>query len=271
MNNDNQSDVPELSERIASLAKESTQLSERVAVLTEQRKSDVRLFLTLGGVVALALGYTNFLAIPSELNKKVSPEVTNEITSIVTEARINGAEIKRMSENARALEVPLGTIISSTLEYKDFADVLGETLPFDPKRSRWAPADGREISGSRLANRRNKTPDLRGQFLRGMNSFYSTDEPSGFVNGRDEGERREVGHYSYQSQSAGATHIHRFSAIPFNVSSYSTNVITGAILKSSPEIETSTPLQIKLDEKAAELSDVRPMNVAIYYYVKINP
>lgn len=270
MKNDTQNDMVELSRRVANLAEEGTKLSERVAILSEQRKSDIRLFLTLGGVVALALGYTNFTAIPNELDKRITPQVTTEITAIVEEARHNGAEIKRISDNARTLDVPLGTIISSTLDYKDLADILGETLPFDPKKSRWAPADGREIVGSRLGNRRNKTPDLRGQFLRGRNSFYPTDEPSEFSNGRDDGERHDIGHYSYQSQSIG-NHIHTFSATPFYVSTYSTNSVTGAILKNATAIETSTPLQSKVDETNEELSDIRPKNVAIYYYVKINP
>jgi hypothetical protein len=81
--------------------------------------------------------------------------------------------------------IPVGTIVSSMLDYPQFIEAsthLGHPLPktpvppapkIDPHMTVWVPADGRAVNGSayhQLTGRTN-VPDLRGTFLRAINNF----------------------------------------------------------------------------------------------------
>src|ERR1700748_738334 len=73
----------------------------------------------------------------------------------------------------------LGTIISSMLNYDQFCKVIGENPAVNDGTSSYAPCDGRGISGSTLQHDYaiTNTPDLRGRFLRGLNTIYSPGQP----------------------------------------------------------------------------------------------
>ena len=80
--------------------------------------------------------------------------------------------------------MPVGTVISSMLNPREFAETVGDPNPsdFDPAVSRWALADGESIDAtSRYSQLTDETttPDLRGMFLRGMNLASSAPSASG--------------------------------------------------------------------------------------------
>lgn len=68
---------------------------------------------------------------------------------------------------------PVGTVITSTLNFEAFKLSAGERSNFDPAKSIWAPADGRSVAGSKYAELAggNSAPDFRGVFTRGLNTF----------------------------------------------------------------------------------------------------
>lgn len=66
--------------------------------------------------------------------------------------------------------VPVGTVVASMVEPKEFAKLVGDKTNFDTRTSQWVPADGRSVAGSRYASVVTSTaPDLRGIFIRGLN------------------------------------------------------------------------------------------------------
>ena len=82
----------------------------------------------------------------------------------------------------------LGTVISSVLSYDALCKAMNEDAAIDNTKSSYAPCDGRSIVGSELEKQTNQTghthiketPNLRGRFMRGLNSIYGVDEPLPF-------------------------------------------------------------------------------------------
>ncbi len=61
---------------------------------------------------------------------------------------------------------PIGTIVISVVNFSQFS----ANSKFDPKTSKWAPADGRLVAGSKFQELYgDHLPDLRGQFIVGFN------------------------------------------------------------------------------------------------------
>jgi len=70
--------------------------------------------------------------------------------------------------------VPIGTIITSYLNWTEFCQTTGESAsPWNPGNSTWSPADGRIVSGSQLAiiTKLENVPDYRGVFMRCQNQI----------------------------------------------------------------------------------------------------
>lgn len=170
------------------------------------------------------------------------------------------------------MPVPLGTIISSMLPPEAYAREVGDSVPFDSARSRWAPADGRSIEGSDLARKAERhgwdvpgqrdrgrvtAPDLRGVFVRGLNRF------DGVMGERheDEGDPNGAGRTPGSWQPDGLKgHSHplvaargsRHEAISSRKSGRRGKA--GVVVESGPYGGAET----------------RPRNTAVYYYVRIN-
>lgn len=158
---------------------------------------------------------------------------------------------------------PLGTIITSTLKFDQFIKVTKDRKTFNPKRSKWAPADGRSISLSdyHKLTSKSKSPDLRGQFVRGKNEFLNDgQQPSKPLNGKDVGERKEIDLYSYQTDAI-KEHVHQV-VVHWNTShggnrSYGSNGVGN-----STKVNTQGNLNSG--------KETRPRNMSVYYYIKIN-
>src|SRR5258705_2861206 len=113
----------------------------------------------------------------------------------------------------------LGTIISSVLNYDQLCASIGENPAIDNTKSSYVPCDGRLITESTLEkltrvgptqpdpqNHIAASPDLRGKFIRGLNSFYTIDEPNLDCSQADpDCHDRKIG--AYQSDSFGS-HSH---------------------------------------------------------------
>jgi|GEM_PF-6676168 len=99
----------------------------------------------------------------------------------------------------------LGTVIASVLQYDHLIKITGDPAVVNPKTSQWIPADGRDIGKSQLSNATGlaNAPDLRGRFLRGLNTIYSNGQPTLIIGTADEDDpnsNRKVG-IDYQGDS----------------------------------------------------------------------
>lgn len=172
-------------------------------------------------------------------------------------------------------ELPIGTIVTSYLNFEQFNTVTknNEKSPggiWTSAKSKWSPCDGRPVPNSKFQTltSQNILPDLRGMFLRGLNTFDPYQPVPTLSSEKADPDSRIVG--SYQSDSfQGHKHLDqdRIGAFygrespntphqRFNISGTPVNNTEGRINAGygAPRISTET----------------RSKNVAIYYYIKIN-
>ncbi|MCW4469603.1 hypothetical protein OGH69_11545 [Flavobacterium sp. MFBS3-15] len=170
--------------------------------------------------------------------------------------------------------VILGTVISSVLTYDQLCAQLNEDQSVNPQRSSYAPCDGRSIIGSGL-NKSTKgairtSPDLRGKFLRGLNTMYSVGEPLPFFSDTDGDPEDNRVVMSPQSDSfkkhdhKGGAHSHPWNGSG-TVNDWGYNVAVGG-----GNIGDRTPPSSGkiIEEEGGD--ETRPRNIAVYFYIKIN-
>lgn len=171
-------------------------------------------------------------------------------------------------EKDKVNRLQLGTIVTSVLNFEKFSELNKDPNPgsFDPTVSKWAPMDGRAISGSLLAlwTLEARVPDARGMFLRGLNTLDAVTGPR--TTDADPDNNRIVG--SYQ---ADAFQGHRH---------FSDDQLVKKGDKDLPNQPDQRPNQ-KYSANSAGIHDAgygkprvstetRPKNIAVYYYIKIN-
>jgi hypothetical protein len=162
---------------------------------------------------------------------------------------------------------PVGTVVSSILSPIDFAVATGETEGDDIKNRKWILADGESVLGTEYSKTtHNKVaPDLRGMFLRGIDVAgirhageiqpFATARPSsiGFT-----GTTSSDGMHSH-SGGAGFSKTDRF------------DVPGGPIASSGPsDTGKAGDHTHKVEINAGGDEETRPVNVAVYFYIKIN-
>ncbi|WP_162344182.1 hypothetical protein [Cyclobacterium salsum] len=188
---------------------------------------------------------------------------------------------------------PLGTVITSTLNYDQFSELVNNngrnasSQAFDASFSNWSPADGRSIEGSDYHEtfKFTNVPDMRGQFLRGHNNSNAQGEPSGNINGNFPNEQRnEVNGYSYQkfgtslkdvnftTSGQDGQHQHTITGHFFT----SPGILAGGGTSAGGADKTFTTKNGEGEHthavipKGGVLSvETRPQNVAVYYYIRI--
>lgn len=173
-----------------------------------------------------------------------------------------------------AIGTPIGTVITSLLDFDRFQHSVGEDpTKWNPKTSAWAPADGREVSGSDFArafytgkddhyypcttnpsSNRFCLSDMRGIFIRGLNNFDQrlTTRGDQF---KDPDSNRKPGSLQMDTFTS---HNHTFRRWK--------DVAGGAGRQGKGyHVDDWTDTT---DKKGG--SETRPKNIAVYYYVRIN-
>jgi hypothetical protein len=172
-------------------------------------------------------------------------------------------------------ELPIGTVITSFLTFEEFNFASKNNLKspgeiWTSEKSKWAPCDGRSVANSGYSKVTSKafTPDLRGQFIRGLNSF---DPVKGPVlrneSERDPDNNRVVGGYQ---EDAFQGHKH------FQVD----HLMKSKNNDDLPNMPDKRPYWDNIPNSAGIYDagfgkprlaiETRPKNVAVYYYIKIN-
>ncbi|WP_157503209.1 hypothetical protein [Mangrovimonas xylaniphaga] len=182
---------------------------------------------------------------------------------------------------------PIGSIIISTLDFNAFSAETKNKMPYSDRISKWAPADGRDVRNSDYGKRYNQlVPDMRGQFIRGKNQFFNSQEPQEFANGKDEGIRSDTNKYSYQRDATklpnspfiGLTnvdgnHEHTFTdqGTRYN-SEEDSGGRTGTRYHNTITKKTNNDGKHKHSLKITGGGDpeTTPKNIAVYYYIRIN-
>ena len=158
--------------------------------------------------------------------------------------------------------VPVGSVRASLLDETAFASAAGDPSTFDATTSKWALADGRNVSGSGYASVSGNVniPDLRGLFLRGLNVGRS------IATGDSDGAARNAG--DYQGDQF-ASHNHNTGNFRYlvqrNPGSGTTGAPTDSFGPNEPDILNTGALVA-----AGSGTETRPRNAAVYYYVRIN-
>jgi len=170
---------------------------------------------------------------------------------------------------------PLGTIISSALNYDQLCKEIDENPAIDNLRSSYVPCDGRDITGSALEVKTlhaiKNAPDLRGRFLRGLNTIYSVGQPALVVSNADEDDpssNRKV--FDYQGDLF-RLHSHAASGhINGSVcGSNGTHDVDGGGDKWNCDPNFGDH-NVAVSIVPSGGSETRPKNISVYFYIKIN-
>jgi hypothetical protein len=144
-----------------------------------------------------------------------------------------------------------------------FAAAARDSSQFDPATSKWALADGRDVSGSAFANLTGEStvPDLRGLFLRGLNAGRADGNQDPDGSGRVPG-----GLQLDQLQGHGHTHELMGSTIPFGpgtfYGTYGSNSFTSGRIREPATLDAYGTVRFG--------TETRVRNAGVYYYVRIN-
>ena len=191
------------------------------------------------------------------------------ITSLLAMLLLLAPIVGCSKESVGSAGLPVGSIVSSLLVPDVFAYSAGDNVKFSAQQSSWSPADGRSVAGSRyeqLANN-DSAPDLRGLFLRSVNEY-------------PDGERRTDAFADPEDRMAGAlqasavqSHVHRLEPYPEGgVDNHGSGHNARIQIEDGPAAANQNPrLLAGRCVNGSCGPETRPKNIAVYYYLKINP
>jgi len=177
-------------------------------------------------------------------------------------------------------ELPIGTVITSFLNFEQFnvASKNNEKSPggiWTSQKSKWSPCDGRPVPSSKYATitSQNQIPDLRGMFVRGLNTFDLYQPVPQRSSNESDPENRVVGTVqqdaieSHSHNLAGATGGEDTKTVgladDWNNRPNKAGGMTGRYAH-------GTWAKNYIQPNEGGKSETRPINVAVYYYIKIN-
>ena len=170
-------------------------------------------------------------------------------------------------------DLPIGTIITSYLNFEQFnaATKNNEKSPggiWTSSKSKWAPCDGRPVPNSKFQKLTSQVniPDLRGMFLRGLNKFDPYQPVNPPSTERADPDDRIVG--SFQADGF-QNHSHKLAGN--NGGEDGTSV--GLWPDKGQGIDGRYARSGMIDGyvgNSGVITETRPNNVAIYYYVRVN-
>lgn len=148
-------------------------------------------------------------------------------------------------------DLPIGTVISSMMTPTDFTSTMGDD---------WVLADGRSSTMEYYtAFNQLNIPDMRGQFLRGMNEGRS--------DGNEDPDDRTVGSLqddAFQGHKHASGHWADGTPLQFQASSYP---LFSA--RNPYDNETGIPINDGANGDPRTAQETRPSNIAIYWYIKV--
>lgn len=161
--------------------------------------------------------------------------------------------------------LPVGSVVTSVLPLDKFLKAVGEDTPYDANSSRWAPADGRTVTSIEYISLAStaKVPDLRGRFIRGLNTFDERYPFKVSPEDADPDSSRQV--MSSQNDSL-QQHVHNTFLNPRTDWPSSGNLRTKVPASAEGPLNKMTG---KAEGGARTSSETRPKNIALYYYIKI--
>lgn len=197
------------------------------------------------------------------------------ILTIQTDRGAISSKASAQENIASSKELPIGTIITSYLNFEQFniATKNNEKSPggiWTSAKSKWAPCDGRPVPNSKFLTLTSQVqiPDLRGMFLRGLNTFDPY-QPVPAINPiKADTDNRVVG--SYQ-QDGFAQHKHDSGARVRGDWTHAGNDYgtaksgQGNVWEHHKSHAYKTPYTSSVGGK-----ETRPKNIAVFYYIKIN-
>ena len=163
--------------------------------------------------------------------------------------------------NLQEITPPVGSIVPSMLNENQFKAQVEDPSTFSGSSSKWTLADGRDISGSTYSTvtSQSNAPDLRGMFLRGLNTGRSDGKQD------PEGGSRSIG--DYQADQV-RSHNHNNGSFDRLMIANGLNTTNGTALDNTglPEVNLFTSATIN----AFGGTETRPRNIAVNYYIRIN-
>ena len=174
-------------------------------------------------------------------------------------------------------DFPIGTVITSYLNWEQFQASTQNNFNntngniWTSRYSKWAPADGREIPNSTFQQitSQNNLPDLRGVFIRGLNQFDYGVPP---ISGRDP-DTRQVGGFqgdSYRSHDHGdGSHSHSTGIFQGAATNFSGPVFRTVDAPQNDPRTVLSPASGRIIQFTGG-PETRPINMAMYYYIRIN-
>jgi len=210
---------------------------------------------------------------------------------IITLENFSPIRLNIQGERSSTSGVPIGTIIASSLTYTELCKTIKESVSWSSTNT-WAPADGRSVAGSRYADINVTTPDLRGVFLRGLNTFYEGNNHSGPLNTLqlDPDNSRAASSPQYSATqlpkipfkgttNEAGNHFHIQGNYHQGSSPYGIEDIGGNNQRADANVRPDNK-RFKTSEAGNHTHlvtlngggdiETRPTNIAVYYYIKIN-
>lgn len=177
--------------------------------------------------------------------------------------------VKKLSKTN---DSPIGAIMSSVLTYPQFCSLNGQDSFVnyaDHDRCKWVPADGRSVIGSIYGTHINHVPDLRGVFLRGLNSFgHSADALPLVLEHADlKDDANDFNNREPNSFEGDVLKKHNHRIPPGAMSMGPGPHIQGQHNYMEEMAGRQSPIYT---DPAGEGNETRPRNVAVFYYIKIN-
>ncbi len=160
----------------------------------------------------------------------------------------------------------IGSVISSFLDYKTLSILYGQNAEFSSYRSKWAPADGRNVDGSIysfLNSNSNNVPDMRGLFVRGANDL-------GVIG---------VDPVSKNRRNPQNSIVEGFQPDGIKKHSHNANMNLGAeplaggarSQRAAGSHGTTSPDWVSIGlVQSFGGEETRPKNITVYYYIRIN-
>lgn len=235
-------------------------------------KQNTKLNFWTAIIIALISGFISIIT--SAVNKYIDKPITEDIftqkyvqkwvnktlqsdtTSVLISSKVNNYLKQDMDR------VPVGTIISSIINYDSFMTLNDFKPSKNTREVIWVPCDGRIVMNSKYSNFKNTVPDLRGLFLRNVNDYGVEFSGIKDVDSQWKNPENKDAGQKQKDQVGNHSHFKKWYPVQGREGSPAFGI--------HPNFK-----QFNDNEKIAyhffnEGKETRPKNMTVYYYIKIN-